>query len=252
VQLSPDGLRYLRARPPRPFVWRWFLPTVTGRDADAWRIVSWVSLGLLGPAVWAWSGDWRTMLFLPGLAGVLHVNVRFPVLTDPLAMLCAVTSATMVGRGWWAPAVLLALVAGATNERAPVFAALFAWHPVPLLGLVAVGWALKPGPDPCGGPAADALVRPLQTAWAAHRALPLWVWVLPWGAGVAAVAAPSWQLAATAAVAYAMCVVATDTVRLYQWSWPVAAVCALEAIPAEWLAVVLVLHVVNPFRTEGV
>lgn len=250
--LSPDGARYLAKNPPRPFVWRWLLPAVTGRDPEVWRLITYVSLVFLPFVVWAWSGDWRTMLLLPGLAGVVHVNVRFPVLTDVPAMLFALTCALMVGRGWWAPAVAFACLAGATNERAPVFAALFAWHPVPLFGLIAVGWTLKPGPDPCGGDAAQALVRPVQTSWEAHRRLPLWAWVLPWGAGVFALAAPSWQLAATCAAAYLMCVVATDTVRLYQWAWPVVAVCALEAIPAGWLALAVVLHVVNPFRSEGV
>ena len=191
-------------------------------------------------------------LFLAGFAGVVHINVRFPVLVDVPAMTFALSTAAMVEhRMWWA-AVPCALLAGATCEKAPVFAALFAWSPLPLLGLVAVGWWRKPGPDPLTGPAADALVRPLRSSWEHHKALPLWVWVLPWGAGLAALAAPTPQLWATLAAAYALTIVANYTVRLYQWAWPVVAVCALAAIPAVWLLLALVVHAVNPFRTEGV
>jgi hypothetical protein len=63
-------------------------------------------------------------------------------------------------------------------------------------------------------------------------------------------ARPSWQLGAVLVVAYGQCLVATDTVRLYQWAAPVMIL--QLALPVAWLPVLLVLHVVNPFRTEGV
>ena len=77
------------------------------------------------------------------------------------------------------------------------------------------------------------------------------IWIWPWGAGLIALADLSPQLVVVLAVAYAQTVVATDTVRLYQWAWPVVAVATAGVVPLAWLLPLAVLHIASPFKGQG-
>jgi hypothetical protein len=46
--------------------------------------------------------------------------------------------------------------------------------------------------------------------------------------------------------------VATDTVRLYQWCAPLVIVYAVACVPAPWLLLLVLSVVFNPFRGDGV
>ena len=253
----PDEYRYaaaVTARVPRPFHYRWLLPALLGVDARRWRAVQVGSLAALCGLLWAQTGAWWSVLLVVGLSG-LTFNLRHPILVDLPALALAYGAAVAWDHKMWWLAVPLVLVAGCVKESAPVFAVAFAWHPVLLVGLipVAVRHLMDPGPDPIpDGAAHDALERPVRVSWAHHKALPLWVYVLPWGVLLAALTNGSPQLWVALGLAYAQLLVATDAVRLYQWAAPAVIVAAVPVLGGPWLAVALVLHLVNPFRTEGI
>jgi hypothetical protein len=97
-------------------------------------------LSLLGLGYWC--GDWKKALLLLTLPGAWFIATHPTVVDGPL-MLLALLSAH------YAPtnpllSVSLSLVAGIIHERGPVFAAVYAFHPLPLLGLLGVQWWRKP------------------------------------------------------------------------------------------------------------
>ncbi len=254
--MSPDEYRYWQPGPRvRPFHLRWALPALLGQNIRLWRGTQYVSLGALGGLLWAYTGVWWSCLLILGSSGVLF-NIRHPILVDLPALVLALGAAVAWRNDLWWLTILLALTAGCVKETAPVFAAVFAWHPLAFIGLVpvAIRALMKSGSDACpaGSPAANAIERPLRSSWEHHKDLPLWVWVLPWGVLLAALANPSPQLGVALTLAYAQCVVATDTVRLYQWALPVVALAAVPMLAGPWLAVALVLHIASPFKTDGI
>ena len=136
-----------------------------------------------------------------------------------------------------------------------MFAALWAWNPLLLVGLSVPLFRslVRVGADPIPtGPAHDALTYPIRTAWQAHKDLPLAVWVLPWGVLLLGLHSMSLQLALALLAAYGQCLVATDTVRLYQWAWPTLAIATARVVPLSWLPIVLLVHLASPFRGDGV
>lgn len=273
LRITPDGIRYRAlangAPVPRPFTLRWLLPWLCRLSDRRWRaasilgaLLAVVGTGFLAP-------DWRTglaagllVLALPGI----RLNLRFPVLVDLPALGLAVCAAAAWHHGLWWVAVPLVLVAGCCKETAPVFAALYAWHPALLVGAVApLARALvaRPGPDVVAphyprnpevvALCAASLAHPFRTGWTIHKPLLLSpVMAVPWGAALAGLAALDWQLAAVLTVAYAQLLVATDTVRLYQWAAPVLCVAAATVVPAVWLPVLVVITVWNPVAGDGV
>lgn len=242
--VTPDGQQYLamaRGEPvPDPFRWR-LLPRLLGRYPRVWHAVSWLSLvgccvlvgqyaEQLGIAGWAAAALFVTLPWFRGL-------VRMPLLTDQVGMLAALGCALLP---WWA-AIPCALVAGAANEKAPLFAAVFAWSPIPLVGAVVpavVAMVTKRGP------------KASHNDWRAmrelhNRAQPH-VYLLPWGACLLAVLAPSWQLLLAVAGGYGMFVMATDRARLYQYGCPVAVVATLSVLPPQWWPLAVLVNVVSP------
>lgn len=248
--VSPDTAHYLAAmagKPvPSPFRWRVFPRLLApllrpGRPhvqvTHVWAAFSWASLVLSAAHV----GVYAEQHGVPGWAAVaLFVTlpwfrglVRNPCLTDQPAMLFALLAAT--SPVWWHQ-IVFGLLAGACTERAPVFAAVFAWSPWPLVGLVV--------------PAVAALVTKRGAAldhndWRRMRALhnqaQPHVFILPWGACLLSVLAPTWQLAAAVGLGAAQLLVATDRSRLLQWGAPVVIVVTLSVVP-EWLLPALVLY----------
>ncbi|MDI9628074.1 MAG: hypothetical protein QM286_05960 [Acidobacteriota bacterium] len=260
--LTPDSARYLTIHtPPSPFHLRLLLPWLCGQSSTRWYVATWLGVALmaLGTALMApgWQGIAAAALVLT-LPSV-RFSLAHVVLVDMAALGLATTSAALAVHGWIIPAIILALLAGAAKESAPVFAALFAWNPILLVGLLVpavVKLARKPGTDVLREPEhAWILAHPIKAGRKYHArmvidAMP--ALVTPWGACVLALGAPSVQLFATLAVAYAQLFVATDTVRLYQWSAPVVAIAATSAVGPRWWPLMVVVTLFNPLRGDGV
>ena len=128
-----DGRRYTsRAAQPYPFHRRW-----CGWPKRALQVASLGSLVALG----ALMGDWKRAVLLGTLPGFWFIATH-PTTVDAPSMLLALLAAMLLPSHPYA-AVLLSCLSGFIHERGPVFAALYAWHPLLLVGLVAVGWWRK-------------------------------------------------------------------------------------------------------------
>ncbi len=132
----PDGLRYTSGRPqPHPFHRRWC----------GWpkRMLVGVSLASL-VALGAMMGDWRRAALLITLPGAWLIATRPTTVDAPTMALAYGASMLFPAHPWLA--VLMSCVGGFLHERTPVFAALYAWHPLLLVGLVCSGWWRTPAP----------------------------------------------------------------------------------------------------------
>jgi hypothetical protein len=255
VNISPDGLRYLAMangeRMPMPFHVRWLLPVVLGANTRNWRIASmagWLTF-VLGIG---FMGGWPAGLLVAALSGPA-LAFKLPVLVDGVALgvtaiVAAQTNTTAM--------IVLAILAGCISERAPIFAALWIWSPWPLVGLLSpfIRWAFwKSGPDVKqleGTLASDVLQRPWRiAAWRNWRDINL---VAPWGGLLAGLLYLDAQMAAVLGVAYAQLIIATDSIRLYQWAAPVLAIAI--ATQLDWRVVVALAVVTwfNPLRGDGI
>ena len=258
MSIGPDAARYLHAgiggSVPRPFHLRWLLPAVCGRHLRRWWVVYALSWPLLAVSAFAWQSDkgWQvaaaTAVLLVALPGILGPSVVAPVGVDLPSSALALAGVA----AWphcWPLAVACWFLAAAAKETAPVFAALWLWHPVPLLLLVvpAVTHLVKhPGPDPLGPQFQRISDHPFRASLQHHagRWRDGWLMVAPWGACLAALYAPDWRLFVTLAAAYGLLLVATDSVRLYQHAaGPVMAATAAQVIPPQFLPLALVAHV---------
>ncbi len=261
MNLTPDGVRYLAVargeRVARPFHLRWLVPYICKERAQVWRAVNIGSLLCLLPAAFWYGGTgWRGLTvaaFAFGLSGVWKFNRRHPVLVDAPAMTLALFAAGAAKHHLWWLAVLIAVVAGATKETAPLFAALWAWSLVPLCGLIAptLRFVQRAGDDVLDAENAWILKHPIQASRKYHKGFQPWVWALPWGAALVGVGHMSWPLAAVLVAAYGQCLIATDTIRLYQWAYPALAVAATRAVDARWWPLLVLLTFVNPFAGDG-
>lgn len=274
--IGPDAARYLHAGAghpvPRPFHLRWLLPEVCGEDVRWWWRVwagSWV---WLAGATFCWSlaagMSWQRsaacVALLLGLPGIIGPRVVIPVGVDLPATALAVTAAafTVAGDRWIVAGVIVALWAGTIKETGPVVAALAAWSPWPLIGLLAPAvrhlWCVRRdriGADPLGEKFQALLDHPVRAAMEAHsgRWRDAWLMVAPWGVCLVALHDPTWPVVVALVVAYAQLVVATDTVRLvHHVAGPTMAAAAAAQIPMEWLLLACVVHVVWWWRMERV
>lgn len=258
-QLGPDAHRYLVAHDvgaPRPFHYRWLVPYLCRGDRRRFTVVCYASLAAMVVAMRWHTGRWPPGLFVAGLPGIVGTARYCPTLVDAPAMALAILAAAACRRGQWGLSVVAALAAGATKETAPVFAALYAWSPLPLAGLAAPALRhLQPEGQDIFDPAdraSRALHHPFEAAWAARqgRGCDPKLWLAPWGACLAGLAEPDPQTVLTVAAAYAQCAVATDNARLYQWAWPVLAENTTRVTGRWWLAA-LVAHLANPWKGRG-
>lgn len=268
MRLGPDSARYWLAGDgvpvARPFYLRWLLPWVCRNVERRWWAVwgcSWVLL---------WAGTfWFATRHLPvlgavtaatitvGFAGTWGPQVVRPVGVDLPAMALAVVAAAAAQEGLWWAAVPAVFVAATVKESAPVWAALWAWHPILLVGLAAPlvrSVLARPALDEV---TAKPVLReihdhPVRTALRARRWRDGWVMAAPWGVGLAALLNPSPQLVVAVVVAHLQLLVATDTVRLLHTAvGPLVAVAAVQVIPPQWWPVAVVAHVFW-FRTPEV
>jgi hypothetical protein len=251
--LSPDEYYYLTAATgqpvPSPYSRRWLLPRLLGPVPARWSICTLASLASLpfvaagffharGLAGWPLLFVTALLCALPGL----RLPWKLRILADAPSFAGALAVAWSATEGPWWVTIPLALVLGATRESAPVFSALWAWSPWPLVGLVASGWWCRsvPPPNPDEEP---WLVHPVREAWTLRRRIGLdgSLYLRPWGAALAGLCAPSWQLVATVAVAHAQLFTAQDTMRLAVWCAPVLCMASVQVLPPiVWPLAVLV------------
>jgi hypothetical protein len=270
LAISPDGRRYLamgaREAVPRPFAARWLLPRVCGASETRWRWSTDLHLVSLPPLLYLWlepyTADERLRaigaLLVCGLPGIWRIHLRWPVGVDPPALAWAVAAALLMRYDQPLLAVAAALIAGAMKETSPVFAACFAWHPLPLLGLLAPAiatWLVKPGPDPMSQD--DVLTNPLMASRLYHvgRWFDAKLMAAPWGVCLLAVLATDSRLAVpllvTVALAYGQTLVATDTVRLYQWAAPPVIAATVTVLPSQWAVAAFAAHLLNPWAGKA-
>lgn len=263
MRLTPDGARYLALAQhepvPRPFCYRWALPKACSASKARWHVASIAGVLVAALGTGFLAPDWKRGI----AAGLMLValpssrfNLRNPVLVDAPAMALAVCASVAWQEGLWPLGIALTLASGTVKETGPVFAALYAWNPVLLVGLVApAARALlaKPGPDVLDAENAWILRHPIEASKKYHKGLWLsGVMIAPWGGALVGLAALDWRLGACLAVAYAQLLIATDTVRLYQWAAPLLCVAACAAVPVVWLPVLVVVTVWNPLAGNGV
>lgn len=257
IRISPDGAHYLRmgsdGAAPHPYCRRWLLPRLLGSDPQRWVWLTHISLAAtpslalvyffsMGLPRWQAAFAAALLCSLPGL----RLPRRLPVLTDApaFALTLAVASLAASGHPW--AAAYLALPLGAMRESGPVFAALWAWHPVPLIGLVAVRLFPVPRLIP-PDPSEPWLAKPFAYALALrqHIGLDRGLYVTPWGAALLGLAVPTWQMAAAVLVAHAQLFVAVDTLRLTVWAAPVLVLGAAKIIPPAWWTLAIVATAVH-------
>lgn len=228
-----DGRRYCSGKPqPSPFHRRF-----CGWNKHVLTVVTLASMLALGTLM----GDWKRALLLISLPGAWLITTH-PTCVDAPAMLLAWVAGLLFPHHPYF-AVALSCASGVIHERGPVFAALYAWHPLLLVGLVGVGWWRKASQ----GADKDAFSgqRGLWGAVKAHKPYNDFLdWrvtffstraVLPLAAYYGAPAS-AW---ATLAVAWGSRIVGTDFARFIFWAAP-ALIVALPGVPA-WMVVVHLL-----------
>lgn len=255
IRLGPDSARYMLAGTgesvARPFNLRWLLPTVCRNSAKRWWLawaLSW-PVAAAGMAWWGYESGlvWQQCIaaavLVLSLAGVWGPHVVRPVGVDLPAMALSIVAVAALHAGLWPVALIVILIAGSVKETSPVFAALWAWHPVMLVGLLSplvIGLFNRPELDDVTKSPVLRHVHdhPIRASWEHH----VGKWrdprmVVQWGACLAAFVEPSVRVVAVTAVAYAQLAVATDTYRLiHTAAGPLLALVAVQVIPLPWLA----------------
>jgi hypothetical protein len=257
--VTQDGFLYLQAgrglRVPSPFTRRWLLPLLLRDKIWRWDLVSSASMIACGPLIAAYvpGEGWERLaavgLFL-GCTGLVRFNTAFPVNVDAAGMALALGAAICVDE-YPVAGVVLALAGGSCIERSPVFAAIFAGSPLPLLGLLAPAWFRR------GALASEPwFATPFQHALKHHSASWLsWRDMLaPWGAIAllaplgAGLDRPTLLAAIAVLVGYGQMLIATDRARLYQWAAPAVIAIAVRAVPPSAAALIVLVHLFNPYR----
>jgi len=123
------------------------------------------------------------------------------------------------------------------KESAPVFAAVFAWHPALLVGLLAVKWWGASEPDQAW------LRRPFHSARTSRDLLDWRRAALPWGLVAAFPLWGSARVFLALLLGYSQLLLAQDDARLYQWAAP-AVLALIPSLPHE---LVVSACVVQPF-----
>lgn len=242
LTLSPDGVFYFEMAAgkgvPYPYNLRWLLPKLLRQNNLAWNIANIVGLMTLVLAIAYYSRSfWAVPLTLLGPA--VWFWMKRPVLADVWGLALAVIAAI------FAPfhpvtAILCAFLAGFVNEKAPLFAAIFAWNPILLFGLTApaLSYFFAPvGPVPetlhpeTRRQMSYILDHPFISAYEFHQgtAFKASKWLWPWGGLLLGAFVAPTPVYVALVTSYAMCIAATDSQRLYAWAMPmlVAAVCTM-------------------------
>lgn len=235
---------------PKPYSRRWLWPLVLGPVPERWRALTIASLLATPALAWGYFGAmglaggarWFAVALLCALPGLWRCSWRFPVLLDAPSVAVALGGAWAARGGPWWASVPLAFLGGATRETVPLFAALWAWSPLPLVGLATVGWWRK------SAPSTEAhLAQPLRAALTLRREIGFdaALYLRPLGAALAGLALPTAQMVATVLVAAAQLLVAVDTIRLLAWAAPVLVLGAVKTIPPTWWALAILVTLVQ-------
>ena len=253
--LTPDGVRYLTAsqqRVARPFHLRWLLPALCRQNPRRWTITTRAAIVAIGALSAAYAGSpWMACIaFLPGIA----FSWRRPVLVDATGMALALGAALALPH-CWPVAIALVLIGGCARETTPIWAAVYAWNPLLLVGLVpvAVRALMRQGVDPLDAENAWIIAHPFKASHKYHANLwadPLTM-ITPWGPMVLALGGLDAQLGAALALGYGQLLIATDSVRLYQWAAPAVGLVCVRILPAWALPFVALGVVFNPWKGSG-
>jgi hypothetical protein len=195
-----------------------------------WAVFTW--FWLLASCVLLWWYAKTTNMAYPLLVvsiwaalPLYRVCAHLPVLTDAPAIALALLSARYAAVDDNLPAAVVSVVAGAINEKAPVFAALWSESFYPLAGLAAVlvatlGVKAKSPSEEVKWPWFTMKKARQRNSTRLDSATAL---LMPWGACLAAAFCRHWNWIdwLTLAVAYGQLIIAVDGARLYQWAFPV-------------------------------
>lgn len=240
IHTCQDGKRYTSSKlQPTPFNRR-----VCNWSPRSLAVLTWLSFATLATQF----GTWQQAALFVTLPGVWFCVTR-PTTVDGPAMMMAWGAATLMHSHPWL-ALLIACAAGGIHERAPVFAAVYAWHPLMLVGLVVpllIGLRGAAEPDHESPDLADRLVG--HGTWGALKAHRPHVDLLNdtglvWSLrGLVPLAA--WQGAeprawVALALAFASRAIGTDTARFMLWAAP-PLIAGLAHAPAWAVA----LHVIT-------
>lgn len=254
-EMSSDSWRYLAlARgegAPKPYHYRWLLPRLIGEDRRRWATVSTASVVGMVPAMWWLTGNPASGLFAFTLHGVWSIARRHPVLTDAPAMLAAIVAAAATKHRRWEIAVAASLVAGGCRETAPVFAAVYAWHPLPLVGLISplVRELQSEGPDITDDFSHTCVVDPVgATDQVRAGSAGDWKLYVAHLGGLVAGGRGDARTVAALVLAYAQLAVAVDTSRLVAWAWPVL---ADNVTKTQWWPAALAASTWNPWKVAA-
>ena len=254
--LTPDGARYLamaEVRVARPFHLRWLQTRLCGKNLRRWTWLTRASVLAVGGLVALYAGNpWMAaIVFLPGIT----FSWKHPVLVDPLGMALALGSALLMPISPLA-GIAVACLAGMTRETAPIWAAIYAWNPLCLIGLIPVALRalVGQGVDVLDEQNAWILEHPFKASQLFHQGqwLNPSLMVAPWGGLLAGLATLDAQLGVALAAGYAQLIIATDSVRLYQWAAPVMALACVRVVPLWALPFVALSILFNPFKGQGI
>ncbi|HEY3492006.1 MAG TPA: hypothetical protein VGK43_03580, partial [Solirubrobacterales bacterium] len=227
---TPDGVRYLALAQgqavPKPFNVRVLLPLLARTDVRRWRAASILGTLLLCLGTAFLCPDWKTGLAAALMALALpstRFSLRHPILVDLPALGLAASSAALFHHEiYWAAFVPL-FAAALCRETTPLFVAAFSWTLWPLVALaipVMLYLTRKEGPDPIPT-LAWIQQQPFKAGWQFHKGLYLSGMMLaPWGGAIVGLANLNEAAIASLILGYGQLLVATDTVRLYQWAAP--------------------------------
>lgn len=254
-RMAPDSYQYSAMaqgkKVPNPFWGRWLMPLLLRERGALWEAMTLVSVVAMHGLLAYGFGIRAALLLAP--SHLIAFNVKIPVLVDlpALALVCA----ALVVEDHNA-LIAIGLVAGSIKQNAPIMAAIAAWSPWPLVGLlmpwVGLAWSRKLDPAVDKNP---WLLDPLGTTLASKRFL--WanptIMLFPWGLVLAlALHAGDLRLLAALILGYAPLFLASDNARLYLWALPIAITYAVKAPVPEvwWGAVLLVNAIVSVYATE--
>ena len=265
--VTPDGYYYAAmgrgTNVPRPYrmrvVAKWLPPTT-----EAWTLVSTASLVFSVAAVYLLTvhhtNDPMKGFYASALFGALPYTRRllvWPVLTDAMA----IAGIGLVGIvALYSPILAVAICAAlvVVHERSVVHAALLHWWitdtywaalAIGVLALVVTTYRLNAKDDEFKGHP-EWLQHPMRSALAHHRKV--WtnasVWLLPWGACLAWLAAPTLSLAFLFIASYVPLVVSMDRVRTYMANpYPFLIASAAVTPPEFWIP----LYILTFSITDG-